>query len=199
MDKRRRKPKTRRFPTEWKSFPYWYLLLMLVLLWVWNGAFMQFSVRTLPYSEFKDYLRKGEVTECAVKENAVDGKIVPKPGTEAPKPDAPKGGKAADNTKPFFFRTIRVEDPKLVEELERANVTFTGVRPGLLGQVLLSFALPIAFMIMLWSFLSRRLGRPGESILGFGKTRARLAVDTDTKVSFSDVAGCDEAKYELQE
>jgi len=183
---------------EWKSFPYWYLLLMLLLLWLWNGAFMQFSVRKIGYWEFKDHLQKSEVTECAIREDSIDGKIEPKPGSEAPKTDSAPA-KTAEASKPFFFHTVRVEDPKLVEELERAHVKFTGVRPSLLSQFLLSWILPIAFMVMLWTFLGRRLGRAGESILTFGKSRARLAVDTDTKVAFSDVAGCDEAKYELQE
>src|SRR5206468_9472959 len=73
------------------------------------------------------------------------------------------------------------------------------VRPSLLSQVVLSWIVPIAFMLLLWTFLSRRLGRAGESILSFGKSRARLVVDAETKVTFNDVAGCDEAKYELQE
>lgn len=195
---RREKPKSRRTPLEWKSFPYWYLLLMLILLWLWQGAFMQFSVQSIAYSDFKEHLRRGEVLECAVKETVIDGKIEPK--ADLP-PVTSKGNEknGKPNTKPFFFRTVRVEDPKLVEELESAKVKFTGVRPGLLGQFLLSWVVPIVVMIMLWTFLSRRLGRAGESILSFGKSRARLVVDTDIKVNFNDVAGCDEAKYELQE
>jgi cell division protease FtsH len=199
---RRKKPQPRRTPLEWKSFPYWYLLLMLVLLWLWQGAFTQFSVQTIAYSEFKERVRRGEVVEAAVKETTVDGKIEPKAGLPPLQTNAPaagKIGKGVDTTKPFFFRTVRVEDPKLIEELENAGVKFTGVRPGFLGQFLLAWVLPIAFMILLWTFLSRRLGRAGESILSFGKSRARLVIDTDIKVTFNDVAGCDEAKYELQE
>src|SRR3989454_1770279 len=176
------KPKpSKRNPLEWRSFPYWYLLLMLILLWAWQGA-MQFTVKEIPYSDFKSYLRRDEVVEAEVHETSLRGKIKPQ----------------ADQ-KPFLFRTVRIEDPKLTEELEAHNVKFTGVRPSLLSQVVLSWIVPIAFMLLLWTFLSRRLGRAGESILGFGKSRARLVVDAETKVSFNDVAGCDEAKYELQE
>lgn len=175
------KPTPRRTLFEWRSFPFWYLVLMLVLLWIWQGA-MEFTVKEIPYSEFKDHLRNEEVTEAEVHETAVRGKIKPK--------NDPKG---------FLFRTVRIEDPKLTEELEAHNVKFTGVRPSLLSQVLLSWIVPIAFMLLLWTFLSRRLGRAGESILSFGKSRARLVVDTASKVTFDDVAGCDEAKYELQE
>ena len=54
---------------EWK-FPLWYIGLMLLLLWVWQDTFTQFTVQTIPYSEFKAYLARGDVTECAVRETA---------------------------------------------------------------------------------------------------------------------------------
>src|SRR5439155_11858883 len=58
---------------------------------------------------------------------------------------------------------------------------------------------PLGALFLFWSFLGRRLGRAGESILSFGKSRARLVADKETGVTFADVAGCEEAKYELQE
>ncbi len=54
-------------------------------------------------------------------------------------------------------------------------------------------------MVVLWMFLSRGLRAAGQSVMSFGKSRARLVADRDTGVTFADVAGCDEAKYELQE
>jgi cell division protease FtsH len=54
-------------------------------------------------------------------------------------------------------------------------------------------------MVLLWSFIGRRLGGAGESILSFGKSKARLVAEKETGVTFDDVAGCEEAKYELQE
>src|SRR5205085_770198 len=57
----------------------------------------------------------------------------------------------------------------------------------------------IAIMMGLWTFIGRRFGAAGESILSFGKSRARLIVDKNTGVTFDDVAGCDEAKFELKE
>ncbi len=54
-------------------------------------------------------------------------------------------------------------------------------------------------MVLLWVFLSRGLRSAGQSVMSFGKSRARLVADRDTGVTFADVAGCDEAKFELQE
>src|SRR5260221_644379 len=54
-------------------------------------------------------------------------------------------------------------------------------------------------MILAWSFISRKIGGTTQSILSFGKSKARLSVDKDTGVTFNDVPGCDAAKFELQE
>ena len=100
----------------------------------------------------------------------------------------------------FEFSTIRVaEDTKLVEELEKSGTKFLGSRPSFLEQFILVWVLPIGLMIGLWIFISRKVGMGGQSILSIGKSKARVSADKETGVTFADVAGCDEAKYELQE
>jgi cell division protease FtsH len=188
------------------NFPIWYLVLVFVTLWVWQSVLGQITVRTIPYSEFKDRLRHGNITECVVKEETIEGRIqLP---TEAAsdaqakppaKPTPPVTVPVRGDPNRFFFRTVRVEDPDLVKEMEKADVKFTGERPSMLTQFLLSWLFPIAIMVFIWSMLSRRMGKAGESILSFGKSKARLVVDKETKVTFNDVAGCEEAKYELHE
>ncbi len=194
----------------------WYLPLMLVLVWLWQGALTQFSVKTIPYSEFKEYLNKGQVVEATVREDAIEGRINTKKGqtTEAEKPattatnqptstpqptPAARPAKVAAEEGVFYFRTVRVEDSELIKELEAANVQYRGERPNMLLQFMFSWIVPLGLIVLIWVFLSRRIGKAGESILSFGKSKARLVVDKDTKVNFNDVAGCDEAKYELQE
>ncbi len=114
-----------------------------------------------------------------------------------------KAGKTSQQpaeTKPFLFRTVRVEpDPQLVDQLEAAKVAFHGVRPSFISQFLYAWVLPIGLMVAFWMFLSRRLRAAGQSVMSFGQSRARLVADRNTGVTFDDVAGCDEAKYELQE
>jgi cell division protease FtsH len=92
-----------------------------------------------------------------------------------------------------------VEDPKLVEDLQKASVAFSGVRPGILSNILWAWLLPIGLLTLLWWVLSRRLGSMGENVLGFARSRARLVAEKATGVTFDDVAGCDEAKAELVE
>lgn len=188
------------------NFPIWYLVLVFVTLWVWQSVLGQMTVRTIDYSEFKEHLRRGEVQEVVVKEESIEGRIraskdtAAVPSTEQTlKTNQPAPAAAKADASRFYFRTVRVEDPDLVQELENADVKFKGERPSMLTTFLLSWIFPIAIMIFIWSMLSRRMGKAGESILSFGKSKARLVADKETRVTFNDVAGCEEAKYELQE
>ena len=65
--------------------------------------------------------------------------------------------------------------------------------------ILFSWILPFAAIFLLWSFLSRRIGAAGQAVMRIGKSNAKLVADKETGVTFNDVAGCDEAKFELQE
>jgi cell division protease FtsH len=200
-----------------------YFLLTLLILWGWQDLFYQMSVRTIPYSQFKTYLARHEVAAVVVKQDEIDGQIVPvaaqatKEGTAATgsttpssneNPVASPGAVAAPTgqkqsspteTRPFLFRTERVEDPDLVKELQAAGVEYAAVRPGIISQLLVGWILPIIIMVVLWTLVTRRLNPTGESIFSIGKSRARLVADPDTGVTFDDVAGADEAKLELKE
>jgi cell division protease FtsH len=189
-----------------------YLIATLLVLWGWQEWFDHWTVRTIPYSQFKRHLRLGEVRQVEVRETEIFGRIVPGPApqpgmqTGHTTPDdhtAPETAATADKTaaaeRSFLFRTVRVEDPDLIKDLEAAGVEFSGVRPGLMSQLVLGWVLPIGLMVLLFSFLSRRLSTAGEQVLGISRSRARLILDKNTGVTFADVAGCDEAKQELQE
>ncbi|MDB6023503.1 MAG: ATP-dependent zinc metalloprotease FtsH, partial [Pedosphaera sp.] len=68
-----------RIPPQWMAV-LWYLPIMLFLLWMWQQAFSNLAVRSIPYSEFKNYLQHGEVSEALVKQDTVEGKIQPRTG-----------------------------------------------------------------------------------------------------------------------
>ncbi len=167
-------------------------------------------VKTIPYSEFKRQLHQGKVVECLVGDQEIAGRIDPNAqkgtaptGTPAPSPKASGAGTSAPQSapaeKPYLFRTIRVDDPNLTAELQAANTTFSGERPGLLATFLGAWGIPLAIMLVFWLGFSRLAGAAGQSVLGVGRSRAKLLVDKDTGVSFGDVAGEDEAKLELSE
>ncbi len=178
-----------------------YFLVTLLVLWVWQGLISEFAVRTIPYSQFKVHLARREVVEAAVKQEEIVGRVVPlaarepnaapaEPVLTTPKTKAAPLAlrRALAESRPFLFRTVRIEDPDLVKELQSAGVEYSAVRPPFLSQFLLAWVLPVAVMIGLWTFIGRRFGAAGESILSFGKSRARLIVDKNTGVTFDDVA-----------
>lgn len=190
---------------QWRFFII-YFLVTLLITWGWQEFFTQASLRTIPYSQFKQYLAEHEVTEAVVKESEIDGRIVPKAhgagnvSSAAPSPSAsPSAEVKKAETEPFFFRTERIEDPDLVNQLQAGGVKYAAARPGFMSQLLVSWILPIAFIFILWRLLARRMGAAGQSIFGIGKSGAKLVADSDIKVTFDDVAGCDEAKFELKE
>lgn len=114
---------------------------------------------------------------------------------------SPTSAKSPAEKKPpsFLFRTERVDDVDLERQMEKAGITFSGERPSVLSQALWSWIVPIAIMFFVWQFLARRLGGLRQGLMSFGASKAKLVADKETGVTFADVAGCDEAKFELQE
>jgi len=179
---------------------------MLLVLWGWQAVVSQFSVRTIPYNEFRDHLARREVKDAIVKQDEIVGRIIPSTGVTTNRPSASPPiaqtntqALGTNATAPFQFRTVRIEDPDLVKDLQASGAQYNGVRPSFLSQFLLSWILPIAILVGIWSFMGRKLGTAGQSIFGFGKSTAKLVEAEKTGVSFADVAGCEEAKQELRE
>jgi cell division protease FtsH len=98
------------------------------------------------------------------------------------------------------FVTIRA-DPAIADKLTAEGVKVSGAPPtGFIGTIL-SWAVPAVIFYVLWVLLFRRMaaGQGLGGLMSVGKSRAKVYVETDTKVTFKDVAGVDEAKFELQE
>ena len=89
----------------------------------------------------------------------------------------------------------------LIQEIDKAGITLNvkdSRNDGMWWSILSSFFLPILLLLgFLFMFRSAQSG--GNQAMSFGRSRAKLMVDSKVKVSFSDVAGIDEAKQELQE
>jgi cell division protease FtsH len=162
-----------------------------MLLFTYQNA-VERLVRTIPYNEFKNYVAQKDVVECSIRQDEIRGIIQPKP-TES---EAAEGKEPAK----FKFRTVRPpDDPKLIEELQASGAKYVAERPSFFQELVVGWIIPIGVMIFLWMFVLRRIGSASQAVFGFGKSRAKLAGEEETKVAFADVAGCDEAKFELQE
>jgi cell division protease FtsH len=142
------------------------------------------TVASLPYSEFQRLLREKKIKEVVVSANQIQGELL-----------APENGRSR-------FVTTRVE-PELSRELEQHGVTFAARREGTLLPTLLSWIVPVLLFFGVWILLGRfmasRMGGGSGGLLSIGKSKAKVYVETDTKATFKDVAGVDEAKAELSE
>ena len=156
------------------------LLAILLLQNAWVGMR---TIAPLPYSEFQTLLRENKVAEIAVADNQIHGTL------KAP---------LADGKQKFV--TTRV-DPGLAKDLAQYDVKFAGVVQSTFLRDVLGWVVPALVFIGLWLLIMRRFADKmgGGGFMNIGKSKAKVYVETDTRVSFADVAGVDEAKEELKE
>jgi cell division protease FtsH len=163
----------------------WYALFAVAaILWIRDLWLASRSVQEVSYSEFQQSLKDQRVLEIRIYADRIEGKY-----------------KAAAPGQPARFVTMRV-DPELARDLARYNVKYTGVVETGLLRDLLSWTVPTLVFVAIWFFVIRRaFERQGGAtgLLSIGKSKAKVYVETDTKVTFADAAGVDEAKAELEE
>src|SRR5437016_10452822 len=163
----------------------WYWIAAIAAVMIIQAIFAAYTqVAQLPYSEYQDDLKTGKITEVRVSGNYIQGKFK--------EPDAQ--GRSD-------FITTRV-DPQTAKELEQYNVKFAGAIESTFLRDLLSWIVPVALFFGVWWFMYRRFANQqgfGGGLMSVGRSKAKVYVETDTKTTFADVAGVDEAKAELQE
>jgi cell division protease FtsH len=141
------------------------------------------QVATIPYSQFQQLIREGKVESVGVSDRFIQGTL---------KEPLQSGQKR--------FITTRV-DPQFSAELDKYGVRYTGEVESTFVQDLLSWLMPILIFGGLWWYLGRRLAAQGlgGGLMSIGKSKAKIYVESNTGVTFADVAGVDEAKDELRE
>jgi cell division protease FtsH len=161
-----------------------------LIFWVVVGLFMilLFNLFSIPgqspdedikFSDFISKVERGEITEVTIRGNNINGIL--------------KDGRS--------FKTYAVEYPDLVDTLRKSNVTIVA-KPPEDNPWYITFLFqwaPFILFIGLWFFLMRQMQVGGNKALSFGRSRARLLTEDRKKVTFSDVAGIDEAKEEVVE
>jgi cell division protease FtsH len=160
----------------------WYVLGFVLLLTIAQAYLFAPAGRSIPYSEFKQKLREGVIAEVTVAEQTIRGKF-----------------KADKDNRSESFSTTRIEDPSLIQELEKQNVKFTGEVVTRWLPEMLGWILPLLLLIGVWSFFFRRIGGAEGGVMSFARSRAKIYAEDDVKVKFADVAGVDEAEEELRE
>jgi cell division protease FtsH len=157
------------------------ILSVLVLHEVWNRAT---QVAQVPYSEFQALLKEGKVSEVVVGDQFLQATL------KEPRED-----------KRTQVISVRVE-AELAKSLSESGVKYSRVLENNWVRDVLSWVVPTLLFFGIWMLIARRMGGGGLGAGGFmsvGKSKAKVYVETDTKVTFKDVAGVDESKAELEE
>ena len=152
--------------------------------------FIQYVITTanriaiIPYSEYQQLLRDGKVGSVGISDRTIQGLL---------KEPLPGGQKQ--------FVTTRV-DQDVAQELEKYHVHFTGQIESTFLRDLLSWLMPVLLFFGVWWYIGQRIaqgGGLGGGLMQIGKSKAKIYVESDTGITFADVAGVDEAKDELRE
>jgi cell division protease FtsH len=167
------------------KFNLWYVFFaiwgVILLHEVWVRTT---QTREIPYSQFQTYLNTGRIQEIRITQNYVHGTL-----------------KEAKEGEPKQFITVRV-DKDLADALAAHKVRFSGEIESTFLRDLLSWVVPALVFVGIWVFVMRRFAEKqglGGGFMAIGKSKAKIYMEKEVRVTFADVAGVDEAKTELQE
>jgi cell division protease FtsH len=182
------------------NFSLGYLVVGLIGLWL----FQQFVLAPLavreteiPYSEFKAKIQSGQIIDVTIGDSRIIGDM---------KNTSDSAGSSSASV-PFTTIAVPNGDPTLIEELDKAKITYkVSPPPSPIGNFLLAYVLPLALIGGAWYFLYSRMSRGGigggggaGGIFGVGKSKATEVKPEEIGVNYKDVGGADEAIAELQE
>ena len=172
----------------WRSASFWALLLLLPLV---AYSLMQGGAEPsgeLTYTEFRQQLQSGNVAAVTIREGREMEGTLASPVTR-------------DGRQVTRFTTRLPFDASLefVDELQATDVEIRGETAGNEWMIWIGRALPWIIIFAIWIFLWRQMQGGSSRAFQFGKSKAKLLSGDTPEVTFEDVAGCDEAKEELEE
>jgi len=184
-----------------------YSIVYLLAIMLGLALFQYYSVaeRTfeITYSEFRHLVENKGVNDLVVSTEGVKGRLLPNGIEELAKerkePDLPKKLEKQFDKKEPSFTTVRLEDAGLIELLDKQNLKYRGVQEKTWLTGLLSWVLPMLLLVGIWIYFFRKIGTGAGGLMTVGKSKAKVYVQDETKVTFADVAGVDEAIEELKE
>ncbi|WP_108485123.1 ATP-dependent zinc metalloprotease FtsH [Oceaniglobus ichthyenteri] len=161
----------------------WYVLIAIMgIVFIRDLWIQSQTIEAIPYSQFETYLDQGVIDTVVIGSRTINGTFT-----------TAQDGKTGFVTTPVT--------PNLADRLNDTGVTYSGAVENTWFSTLLSWVLPALLFVGIWIFAIRKMGggQGMGGMMSIGKSKAKVYVESDTKVTFADVAGVDEAKEELQE
>jgi cell division protease FtsH len=160
-----------------------WILLTLFLLRILTYLSPSEQIKKIPYNQFISLLEKKQINSVIIREEKIEGTLN----------DSPLG-------KANYFVTIKLDDPSLTQKLLDSGARFEAVNEHTIANALSYWVVPILFMYGVWWIIFKKIGNGFQGqFTALGKSKAKTYVEHDIKTTFADVAGVDEAKFELQE
>jgi cell division protease FtsH len=164
---------------------FWYVVMAIfAILFIQQWWHAREIVEAVPYNEFLELLEDGRLSEIQVSDTEIRGRL-----------------RTEQIDGATYISTVRI-DPDIAQLLVEQDVEFSGVIESDTFSNIIALIFPTIIFIAVWIFIIRRMAaRQGGvgGLMSIGKSKAKVYVETDIKVTFDDVAGVDEAKEELKE
>jgi cell division protease FtsH len=180
--------------------PLGYILLLVLGFLLFRNVFQDAGVRRVSYSQFREAVTNGQFNRVQLSPEWVKGYL--REGTAQQPPQDDKVLRSEPSALPWMAYRVQ-GDNDLIPLLEQKGVQYEAVPQSGFTDVLWIWLIPLGLAFLFWSFMMRRMaggmGQGPQSVMSFGKTRAKVQAEADTGVGFKDVAGVDEAVDELRE
>ena len=183
-------------------FSIWYFLSFFLILILIQTLLSAQRSHTISYRDFRRLVEIKGVDDLEISGENITGRLLPKGveylAQETKDPELPQR-LAKQFPKEPLFATVKLEDKDLLERLDQQGIKYRALPERTWLTALLSWLIPMLLLMGLWLFIFRRLGAGPGGIMAIGKSKARVYVEDETKVTFADVAGVEEAEEELKE
>ena len=169
-----------------------YTLILIIIVIILNNFLTHEAIKELKYSDFKEAIRSGNITKMEIIGLNVQGEfnrshVDPVTGMEYTK--------FSTSIHPMFADILAKE----IDEYQSKNLIARPEPEGKWWFELLVNWFPFVFFILIWFYILNKMNGAGSKAMSFGKSKAKFSDPTAEKTTFKDVAGCDEAKAELEE
>lgn len=187
----------------WTRFSLWYVVLFFLAILVAQNYLEMRHLQNVSYSDFRQLIELKGVRDLVITTDLITGKLTPA-GVEFllknnRNPELAALIKQQEGIEPHFT-TIRLEDKDLLSRLDSQGIAYTARLDRTWLTSLLSWLVPMLILIGVWVYFIRKIGAgAGGGLMSIGKSKAKFYVEDETKVTFKDVAGVDEAIEELRE